>query len=617
MNTYILKYSSLLFLFIVFGSVCFGQQKDSITPAQKRHNIFHYAIKAFRKNSPDTANQQGKLNTKPEEGFMQYNGKIIRQIKINQFGFEKTFTDTTKKINYFGTKLLNGLHHNSRSWLIRNNLYIKPNSVFNSYRVADNERYLRTLDYIQDARMVVTPVEGDTSSVDVEVITKDLFSLTGQLHSASSKKFKATVLDANILGTGQQVSVTSLVQGNRAAAYGADVAYSINNIAGLFLNGTAEYSAINADISRHQLDEHAVYFALDRPLVSQYKHFAGGLSFGNYYTANNFGFPDSLYYAYAHTAVDVWGGYNFGIKRYLLNPKLKLRKFLAVRVLADNFRQQPYQTYSKLNFRYDDKTAVLGQLTLFKQEFYKTNYIFGFGNTEDIPYGFNISFTGGWYKQMSLSRPYTGIDANKYYFTKAGNIFQYFLRAGTFYGDKKMQDAIVLGGLTMYSHLMEFDNFKMRQFMRLSYTRQFNRVGLDPLSINNPFGLRYFRGDSTRGYQRLSLHSETAFFINMKVFGFKFSPFSYGDVSMLSPENKSITKSGFYYGIGGGVRTRNENLVFGTTEFRFVYFPRKTTDMSHQFMATLKTNIRFRYNSSYVSKPDLIEYNSDSQNDIY
>ena len=61
-----------------------------------------------------------------------------------------------------------------------------------------------------------------------------------------------------------------------------------------------------------------------------------------------------------------------------------------------------------------------------------------------------------------------------------------------------------------------------------------NRTGLDPLSINNTFGIRLFSEDSVRGNQRISLHSETISFINYKVFGFKFSPFVFADIAGLN-----------------------------------------------------------------------------------
>jgi len=37
----------------------------------------------------------------------------------------------------------------------------------------------------------------------------------------------------------------------------------------------------------------------------------------------------------------------------------------------------------------------VGQFTFFRQDFYKTNYIYGFGTTEDVPQGYNVAVTFG------------------------------------------------------------------------------------------------------------------------------------------------------------------------------------------------------------------------------
>jgi hypothetical protein len=89
----------------------------------------------------------------------------------------------------------------------------------------------------------------------------------------------------------------------------------------------------------------------------------------------------------------------------------------------------------------------------------------------------------------------------------------------------------------------------------------------------------------------------------------------FADVAVLTPEN-NFQKSGWYYGVGGGLRIRNENLVFRTTELRFVYFPRKASQ-SNSFIGSLRINIAFRYNNNYVREPDIIQLNSDYQNNIF
>ena len=98
--------------------------------------------------------------------------------------------------------------------------------------------------------------------------------------------------------------------------------------------------------------------------------------------------------------------------------------------------------------------------------------------------------------------------------------------------------------------------------------------------------------------------------------GFKFAPFASADLAHFIPEHNNTSNSGFYSGFGGGIRTRNENLLFGTIELRFMYFPRKT-EQYDAFKFTITTNFRFRYNSDYVKAPDIIQVNDDYYNNIY
>lgn len=607
-------------LLLLTGFCAGAQVKDTIQTTPK-NNIFHYAMKFLKRKNKDTStitktNQQEILTTKSEAAFKPYEGKIIRNIVISQFKFERTFTDTSKTINYFGTRLLNSLHNTTKEWAIRDNLFIKENTPVAAYLLADNERFLRTLDYIQDARIIIQPKTGSPDSVDVYVITKDLFSINGVLNNASSGKFKARAEDVNLFGAAQSLQAAVLVQKDRAPATGLGLMYTKFNVAHSFIDASIGYSTINSDLYNGTNDEHALTFSLQRNLFSQYTHFAGGLTLGDFETFNNYGRPPNSFYDYHYRLFDGWLGYNLGIKKYAVNHKHPNRQFVSVRYLNANFVETPHQAVDKLIYRFNDKQAVLGQFTFFKQEFYKTNYLYGFGNTEDVPYGYNVALTGGWFKQSYLSRPYAGIDANLYQVYSKGDIVQYFLRAGTFVNHGKFQDAATLVGASAFSRPLVFKNFKMRQYARLSYTRLFNRTGLEPLSINNTFGIRYFRADSVLGEQRISLHSETITFINLKIFGFKFSPFAFGDIAAITPEQTTMKKSDWYYGLGGGVRARNENLVFRTAELRFVYFPHTAYGMP-QFLGRLTVNIQFRYNANYVHKPDIVQLNSDYDNNIF
>src|SRR5690606_40888299 len=53
---------------------------------------------------------------------------------------------------------------------------------------------------------------------------------------------------------------------------------------------------------------------------------------------------------------------------------------------------------------YSDQSFVLASATFFKQDFYTARYIYGFGRTEDVAYGHNISLTAGWARNRGIAR---------------------------------------------------------------------------------------------------------------------------------------------------------------------------------------------------------------------
>jgi hypothetical protein len=589
--------------------------KDSTAkPKEKGNGIFKkltdFTLNAITRSAGNDTGQ-AILNVKVEDPYIPYLNKHIRKINIKQLGFENPINDTSHRIAYVGTRLLNSTHLNTRNWVIRNNLFIKEGEEVSPFRLADNERFLRSLGFIQDARIILKEIPGDDDSVDVEVITKDLFTLQFELNDISPDRVRGRIGDANFLGMGQRIQVSALFEKERNPGSGYEFLYTKSNIANTFINGSLIYSRINGNLRDGSQNEDGWRVSFDRPLYSQYAHVAGALTIGNNQSNNNYNQPDSQFYNYHYQIVDGWAGYNLRTGSTEFD-----RQFIGFRYMNMPFADVPYQVGDKYNERFNSKEAILGSYTFFRQNFYKTNYLYGFGTTEDVPYGYNIALTGGWYRQKDLGRTYVGVDANRYIVSKTGHIIQYFLRTGGFIQNGGLEDASILVGASVFSRLLEVKGLRVRQYLRFSATRQFNRVTVDPLRIDNAFGIRYFSSDSAIGSRRVSLHSETFFFLKYKLFGFKFAPFIFGDASYLTPEQQSLKKSDLYYFIGGGIRTRNENFVFGTIEMRIVYYP-KTLPNTGQFKIMFNTGLNFRYNSNYIKAPGIIQLNNDDNNSIF
>jgi hypothetical protein len=580
---------------------------DSIRISHNRflNNLFQQAINSV-KSTPDTSLPLIYLLGKSEDPYMPYQGRIIRHIVVHPLDFNKSFTDTTREKRTRVGDIANSLHTTTRKFIVQQAMFVKENTELNPYNVADNERYLRTLDYIHDARIVVDTLDGE-DSVDLIVYTKDLFSLGGGAASDGFNHIVGQATDVNVAGMAQRVDVSGLYDYTRSpnSAFGAT--YRKDNVLHSFVDASVGYSTIS--INPFTREEGTTQFvSLSRPLVSPYSHFAGAFTVSRNAGYNSYHIPDSNYFLYKYDLVDIWAGYNVAINALTAsNNNIRDRRFFALRYFNRYFSQTPYQA-AGFDPIYNTAQAALGQLTFFRQDYFKTQYIYGFGTTEDLPQGYNIAVTGGWYKQLSLERPYGGVTATDYIATPQGDFIQLFGRFGGFLHNNTIQDGSVLIGAQAFSRLCFWNSTKIRQYAMLSFTRLYNRVTYAPLRIDNSFGVRGFLTDSAYGTRRLSVQLETEFYLRYKILGFLFAPFPYCDISLLTPEGQPIGKASLYTSLGGGIRARNENLIFQTIELRAYFFPVAPNNM-HGFKIILNGNVRYRYSSNYITAPDVVQLN--------
>ena len=110
-----------------------------------------------------------------EHTFDVYGGKQIRYVYYNQLKvFGTTIEDTTVVPNKL-VRFANKLHYDTRTWVIKQSLFFREGDTVNAYKLVDNERYLRRLPFIQDARIYVINSYENSDSIDIVVLTKDVF----------------------------------------------------------------------------------------------------------------------------------------------------------------------------------------------------------------------------------------------------------------------------------------------------------------------------------------------------------------------------------------------------------------------------------------------------------
>jgi len=595
---------SYFFVLLLQGSTLFVQAQNE---KGERKPISENKISKRIIGSITTREKDTTINQKSEQAFMRYKGRIIRKIIIQKIGFERSIYDTAKhKIVNDVTRLANSLHTNTRVQVIRDNLFIREKKPLDPYRLADNERYLRDLDFILDANILVRPVQGQRDSVDVIVVTRDVFSLGGSFDPSSADRYRFSIFDANLAGLGQRTQFTGLYDGGRHPKFGSQILYAKSSVAGSLINATISYTQLNNAASYGLENENSVYLRLNRPLVSPYTRMAGGIELSQNWSTNVFNKPDTAFRNYQYGIMDFWVGYNMGMKNQIQNRN---RHFVAIRSFHQNFSERPVQNSEVQSPIYNDKSFVLGEVTFYNQNFYKTRYIYGFGRTEDVPYGMQVTVLAGGVKQFNRTRPYVGAEFEKSVVRKNGDFHTYAIGVGGFKENNELQDVLILTTFSFYSKLIEYRRLKIRQSLTGGYSAVLNQTSTLPLRIDNEFGLESFKADSLIGNKRLGIKAETIITIPLTVLGFRFAPLAFAEMAIVAPKGKNLFDEKAYFSLGGGVRTRNENLVFGTIELRVYYFPRVTEDLSH-FKVSISTNIqRVKYSSGFVKAPAFIRYN--------
>ena len=551
----------------------------------------------------------GLLRT--DQPFQPYSGRIIRNIRIRTREFE--IIDSSRRLDNRLKRLSDQLHHKTRDFVIRNHLFFSKNDRLSPYILGDNERHLRDLPFTRDAAIRVRPVQGSKDSVDVFVITNDVLSIGGSFRMHNTETVSATVKEDNFLGYGDQVSVQGLFDAARSEHFGYGFDFTKRNIMGSFVNVSAGFTNFAKIINLAEREERVSFLRITRPLVNRFMKWTYGGEVALHKT-QNFYSPDSLYqhdYQYKYALFDTWASWNMDADKpdangYDIEPRL--RRLVGLRVFRQYFDYRPLRFEQEYDFRYADIAAVLGAFSIFKQNFYKTQYIYGFGRNEDVPEGLEASFTTGWTKKQERQRPFAGISFEHYFFNDAKHYFDYTLKAGAFLYDKKLEDIDLLARLDYFSDLNDLKRWKQRYFLGASITKQLNSVLGEPVRIESQYGLEELRNNNLSGNFRATVKAESVFFSPWTVLFFRFAPFVFTNATYINLKINKESVPKLYASVGGGIRIRNESLIFGTTEFRGMYFPRKNF-RNESWRFEVNTNIRFKYNSNFIKRPEFVGVN--------
>jgi hypothetical protein len=587
--------------------------RDSTFLLRSKKGIFKKLGDAIWIDAPQFEVQNTNSVFKNEFAFEKFKGKIINQIQISSVSYETSFNDTMQSGKKIKRAVEEALYNSTTNKTMLRNLFFTTGDTLYPYLIADNEKFLRELAFIQDARIIASIDPADSNGVVINIQWKDIFPFGGSANLGSLQSFNAEVNHNNLLGLGDKIQINALYDLDRRPLAATGFEYIKRNLFGSFLNLTVGIDKFKPAFNSGRREEHARYINGELPLVSPYHSFTGGFEFGKYEANNNYNTLLSYqhHYKYAYGIMDGWMGINIGAGlRIKDNLQTRLRKFISFRAVSKRFSHLPDTAILKYNIHYSNIDAGLIAFNIFKQEYYHTNYIYGFGRNEDVPEGYNLSVVSGLTQRNSRTRPYIGIDYERDYFTNQENYTNFILKLGGYMHNGSLEDISFLSSLNYFTALKKLSNPKWskRNFVELSATQQLNTILNEPLFLRSEFGIPTFRNDNIQAATRVSCNLESVYYNMVKYYGFSFAPFVFVNTSYIKLIGEAIQKGSIYTALGLGCRTRNENLVFGTIELKAYYYPRTISNMT-PLNVTLTTGLRFRYNSQLIRRPDFVQLN--------
>jgi len=498
-----------------------------------------------------------------QKSFVPFEGKIIRHISIetlDPFGY--SVSDTTPPSQKTQSSIGNRWHIKSRGSTIRNLLIIRQNQRFDSLRVKESERLIRSQDFVHDVSFFVKPVSMNSDSVDVFIRELDNWTISPGV-PASATQLTINLTDKNFLGLGHQFyNGFTWYHTTGRTAYNTN--YFIPNIRNTYINSTIHYGT-------DQFGNFTKSAAVDRPFFSPLAKWAGGLSVSTQFKIDSVKDINGHYVPFhsKFSTQDYWGGK--AIRLFKGNSELErvTNLILTARYLRVGYIEKPATLYDPYHI-YESEDFYFAGAGISARKYVQDKFIFGFGIIEDVPVGRVYSLTGGYQIKNGIGRYYLGarISYGNY---QTWGYWSANYEYGTFFNNSSSEQGVFTAGINYFSPLFKIKNWKFRQFAKPQFTFGFNRLPYDSLTLNRGYGIEGFNSLALRGTKRMVFTFQTQSYAPWNLAGFSFGPYFIYSLGVLGDDKTGFGKA--YSQFGLGVQIKNEHFVFDTFQLSISFYP--------------------------------------------
>ena len=499
-----------------------------------------------------------------------YQGRVVKSIQIEQVPvLYGNVLDTTKAGMSAGGRFLNSTYSPTKEWVIRNNLKFSENEPVNPRIFSDNERLLRRLSYIEDAKIQIIPMENSLDSVTVLVVVKDRYPIGvgGKINDYNS--FEVEPYSRNFLGMGHNIGGIFEYDGSTDDKFGYGAYYGINNMGGTFIDGKVSLNK--------GLDQNLFQVKLTKTFVTTYTRFGGESIFEKLrekvkerpFIIDSVFSPDEKY---SLNLLDIWMGYSFLFPHNNKHPFLNL----AGRFHFENFTDLPEEDI-EINYPFHDNQMYLASLSYQQVSYVKTTKLLQYGTIEDVPVGINTSLTGGWQHTSYVDRPYFGAMLNYAFYFQNTGIFYTKAEFGAFQYNSDFEDVVSVLKLAYASPLSQVKNFELRNLFQITYNSVINPRYLIPVIYSDYLMVREGL-DGFYGNKNFVVNYHPVFYTKYNLWGFRFSIDPFIDFGWLNRAIYDENNWDAYSKLGINLSTKNESLIFPAMHVQFAYYMNGISD---------------------------------------
>lgn len=566
---------------------------DSMYASAQRSKITKELYNLLITNKPPEKNESTQDPKKSETYFEAYRGKTISGIKFASVDiFSGSVNDTTITSDSKIIQLCNKMHNNTRNAVVKKHLLFSIGDEVEPFEIADSERIIRSLSYMEDARIVLKIDPANIDHVQAIVITKDRFPWSGDLTVDSNGAAIFGFTNKNIIGTGNEFGLGYWHSIQDTPTHGYDAQYSIRNIRNSFVDGTIFTS------NNYQGKSKGITFR--RRFISPKIKYYGEATLEHVQPIQDLVFADSIYTVNStidRKSYDVWAARSFQIGA-------RSNISFALRLDHDYFSKRPFVKLDS-NIHYHNHHLLVGALSYSRINYLKTKRIQSFNITEDMPIGFiySVLFGKDW-TEFGI-RNYRGIRASYSSYSNRIGYSLLNLESGYFLLSDKKTNQVFQIDLRHFTPLFSSGQTSSRIFTRISF---FDGEKLSiPLSqsLSGENRLRNINGNQIRGNRLFTISSEYVVFQPWYFYGFRFATLVNAGMGHVRESRGDTPYKQTFFNVGAGIRIQNESLVFNTFEFRVSVFPQPPpTGQTLNLSLTLSTPNFFK--SLTIGKPAVV-----------